>query len=103
MTRVTDGTALTVVQVTPYYKPHLGGVEIVAENLGRELVARGHNVTTVTTTLGGRCVGLRAGAAAFDEPPGRMGELPERGTGRQVPSDRPSLAPRWLRGCCRNS
>ncbi len=77
---MTSGTGLTIVQVTPYYKPHLGGVEIVAESLGRELVALGHNVTTVTSTLGGRSG--RASdqvAAAYGEPPGRTGAPPSEG------------------------
>ena len=71
---MTDGTGLTIVQVTPYYKPHLGGVEIVAENLGRELVALGHSVTTVTTRLGRGPAGTPGHpTAANGEPPGCIG------------------------------
>ncbi|GAA5009924.1 glycosyltransferase family 4 protein [Kitasatospora paranensis] len=41
----------TILQVTPYYPPHLGGLERVVENLSVEL-ARRHRVRVVTTVLG---------------------------------------------------
>lgn len=41
----------TVLQITPYYPPHLGGVERVVENLATEL-ARRHDVRVLTTTAG---------------------------------------------------
>jgi glycosyltransferase involved in cell wall biosynthesis len=41
----------TVVQITPYYPPHLGGLERVVENLAAGLSAR-HEVRVLTTTAG---------------------------------------------------
>ncbi|WP_052425205.1 glycosyltransferase family 4 protein [Streptomyces fulvoviolaceus] len=41
----------TVVQITPYYPPHLGGLERVVSNLAREQ-ARRHDVRVLTTSLG---------------------------------------------------
>ncbi|MEU4353506.1 glycosyltransferase family 4 protein [Streptomyces virginiae] len=41
----------TVVQITPYYPPHLGGLERVVLHLSRRLAQR-HDVRVVTTTLG---------------------------------------------------
>ena len=40
---------MRIVQVTPWYYPHLGGVESHVEALSRELAGRGHDVTIVTT------------------------------------------------------
>ncbi|MFJ8043009.1 glycosyltransferase family 4 protein [Kitasatospora sp. NPDC096147] len=41
----------TILQVTPYYPPHLGGLERVVEHLSRQLAGR-HRVRVVTTVLG---------------------------------------------------
>ncbi|MDH6116438.1 glycosyltransferase involved in cell wall biosynthesis [Kitasatospora sp. GAS204A] len=41
----------TILQVTPYYPPHLGGLERVVQHLAHELAPR-HRVRVVTTTLG---------------------------------------------------
>ncbi|WP_441245658.1 glycosyltransferase family 4 protein [Kitasatospora sp. McL0602] len=41
----------TILQVTPYYPPHLGGLERVVEHLSRQLGQR-HEVRVVTTVLG---------------------------------------------------
>ncbi|MFJ3964595.1 glycosyltransferase family 4 protein [Streptomyces sp. NPDC090036] len=41
----------TVLQITPYYPPHLGGLERVVLHLSRRLAER-HDVRVVTTTLG---------------------------------------------------
>jgi glycosyltransferase involved in cell wall biosynthesis len=41
----------TILQVTPYYPPHLGGLERVVEHLSRHLGQR-HEVEVVTTGLG---------------------------------------------------
>jgi glycosyltransferase involved in cell wall biosynthesis len=41
----------TIVQITPYYPPHLGGLERVVENLAVGL-SRRHDVRVVTTTIG---------------------------------------------------
>lgn len=41
----------TILQITPYYPPHLGGLERVVENLAVGL-GRRHDVRVVTTTIG---------------------------------------------------
>ncbi len=41
----------TILQVTPYYPPHLGGLERVVEHLAKQLGLR-HDVRVVTTVLG---------------------------------------------------
>jgi glycosyltransferase involved in cell wall biosynthesis len=41
----------TILQITPYYPPHLGGLERVVENLAAGL-GRRHDVRVVTTTIG---------------------------------------------------
>ncbi|MFF7632732.1 glycosyltransferase family 4 protein [Kitasatospora sp. NPDC008050] len=46
----------TILQVTPYYPPHLGGLERVVEHLAQEL-ARRHRVRVVTTVLGATVLG----------------------------------------------
>lgn len=43
---------MRIVQVAPWYHPHLGGVESHVETLSRELASRGHDVTVVTTRHG---------------------------------------------------
>lgn len=40
-----------VAQVTPYYHPHVGGVESHVESVVRELVDRGHRVSVLTAQL----------------------------------------------------
>ncbi len=45
---------MRVVQVCPYFFPHIGGVESHVLDLSRELVARGHTVTVVTSDPGDR-------------------------------------------------
>ncbi len=40
---------MRIVQVSPWFYPHLGGVESHVATLSRELVARGHEVTVVTS------------------------------------------------------
>ncbi len=40
---------MRIAQVSPWFYPHLGGVESHVESLSRELAARGHDVTVVTT------------------------------------------------------
>ncbi|MFI9819962.1 glycosyltransferase family 4 protein [Streptomyces sp. NPDC052013] len=41
----------TIVQITPYYPPHLGGLERVVSNLAQRLAHR-HDVRVLTTALG---------------------------------------------------
>ncbi|WP_133910585.1 glycosyltransferase family 4 protein [Streptomyces sp. NBC_00582] len=41
----------TIVQITPYYPPHLGGLERVVSHLAREQATR-HDVRVLTTALG---------------------------------------------------
>ncbi|GAA4852833.1 glycosyltransferase family 4 protein [Kitasatospora terrestris] len=55
----------TVLQVTPYYPPHLGGLERVVEHLSQQLSHR-HDVRVVTTVLG-------AAGAERREQRGRLG------------------------------
>ena len=43
-----------IAQVCPRYRPHIGGVETVVEEISRRLAARGHDVTVVTTDPSGR-------------------------------------------------
>ncbi|WP_431680389.1 glycosyltransferase family 4 protein [Kitasatospora sp. KL5] len=50
----------TILQVTPYYPPHLGGLERVVENLSVQLAER-HEVRVVTTALGAGGAGRRTG------------------------------------------
>ncbi|WP_051942639.1 glycosyltransferase family 4 protein [Streptacidiphilus rugosus] len=55
----------TIVQITPYYPPHLGGLERVVEHLAAQL-GRRHPVRVVTTTLGAAGAprrGVQAGVA----------------------------------------
>ncbi|HET8632388.1 MAG TPA: glycosyltransferase family 4 protein [Thermomicrobiales bacterium] len=40
---------MRVLFVTPYYKPYLGGIERAIEQLGAQLLARGHAVGVLTT------------------------------------------------------
>ena len=40
---------MKIVQVTPYFAPHFGGVESHVFELSRELLKRGHEVTVVTS------------------------------------------------------
>lgn len=39
---------MRIAQVSPWFYPHLGGVESHVHSLSRELAARGHEVTVVT-------------------------------------------------------
>jgi glycosyltransferase involved in cell wall biosynthesis len=40
---------MKIAQVCPRYKPHIGGVETVVEELSRRLAAQGHDVSVITT------------------------------------------------------
>ncbi len=40
---------MRIAQVSPWFSPHLGGVESHVRSLSRELAARGHEVTVVTS------------------------------------------------------
>jgi glycosyltransferase involved in cell wall biosynthesis len=55
----------SIAQITPYYPPHLGGMERVVENLSRGL-ARHHDVTVLTTDLGAGPEGLRVADSRLD-------------------------------------
>ncbi|MEN3263533.1 MAG: hypothetical protein V7646_427 [Pseudonocardia sp.] len=46
-----NGARRTVVQITPYYPPHLGGLENVVWHLAQQLSSR-HDVEVVTTNIG---------------------------------------------------
>ena len=54
----------TVLQITPYYPPHLGGLERVVQHLADGLGARGHEVRVVTTGLGAAGASRRSGTGA---------------------------------------
>lgn len=41
----------TIVQVVPYYPPHIGGIEIVAEEISQELIKRGYPVRVFTSNI----------------------------------------------------
>lgn len=41
-----------IAAVTPYYPPHLGGMEIVAQQLAEHLVRRNYRVEVLTSTIG---------------------------------------------------
>jgi len=40
---------MRIAQVSPWFYPHLGGVESHVMSLSRELASRGHEVTVITT------------------------------------------------------
>ncbi len=40
---------MKIAQVCPRYKPHIGGVETVVEEISRRLAAQGHDVSVITT------------------------------------------------------
>ncbi len=40
---------MKIAQVCPRYKPHIGGVETVVEEVSRRLAAQGHDVSVITT------------------------------------------------------
>lgn len=42
---------MKIVQVTPYYPPHTGGIERYVHNLSRALADRGHEVTVLTANI----------------------------------------------------
>ena len=42
---------MKILIVTHYFRPHIGGIEIVAYNQAKELIKRGHKVTIVTSKL----------------------------------------------------
>ncbi len=44
---------MKIIQVCPRYKPQIGGVETVVEEISRRMVARGHDVSVVTTDPSG--------------------------------------------------
>ncbi|BBH15746.1 hypothetical protein Back2_00330 [Nocardioides baekrokdamisoli] len=43
---------MKVLQVTHYFSPHVGGIEVVAAEVARELVAQGHQVELLTSAIG---------------------------------------------------
>ncbi|MFD0521284.1 glycosyltransferase [Paractinoplanes durhamensis] len=49
----------TITQITPYYPPHLGGMERVVESLAKGLGHK-HDVTVLTTTIGAGSAPRRA-------------------------------------------
>lgn len=49
------GCSLRILFVLTYYRPHTSGLTIYAERLARGLVARGHQVTVLTSRFDRRC------------------------------------------------
>jgi glycosyltransferase involved in cell wall biosynthesis len=47
------GKIMKIAQVCPRYKPHIGGVETVVEEVSRRLAAKGHDVSVITTDPSG--------------------------------------------------
>src|SRR3989442_10719040 len=43
---------MRIIQVCPWFQPHVGGVESHVAELSSELVRRGHDVTVVTSRTG---------------------------------------------------
>lgn len=43
--------SLNILMVTPFYPPHIGGIEYHVENLSKCLAERGHNLTILTSIL----------------------------------------------------
>lgn len=55
-------TPKTVLIVSHYYPPHLGGIEIVAQNQAERLAALGHTVTVVSSSVSTeQCSGMHNG------------------------------------------
>lgn len=54
----------TILQITPYYPPHLGGLERVVENLAAGLGTR-HDVRVFTTTIGSEGAARRTRAGGI--------------------------------------
>lgn len=44
---------MKILIVTHYFRPHIGGIEVVAYNQAKELVRKGHKVTIITSKLNG--------------------------------------------------
>ena len=53
---------MKIVQICGYYPPHLGGIEHCVKNMTVELVARGHEVTVLTSDIGNPKAGMVEGA-----------------------------------------
>jgi len=77
MTAIGGGEALRILYVSARYPPFVGGTEIHTAEVARRMVARGHDVTVLTTALepmptgeeiieGVRVVRVRAWPADFD-------------------------------------
>ncbi|HET7302435.1 MAG TPA: glycosyltransferase family 4 protein [Candidatus Saccharimonadales bacterium] len=49
---------MKIVQVTAYYPPHLGGQENVVQDLACHLAKGGHQVTVITSAVGGGAAGV---------------------------------------------
>jgi glycosyltransferase involved in cell wall biosynthesis len=95
--------ALQIVFVSHYALPHVGGIEVVVDRIARELTARGHSVTHVTSAS------LRPGELPLrDSPPYKVVRLPalnilERRAGLPYPIFEPVSLVRTLRRACRTA
>jgi D-inositol-3-phosphate glycosyltransferase len=69
---------MRILFVSHYQLPHLGGIEVIVDELARELADRGHEVTVVSSAAGGpvppRAVNYRAlRVPAYNGPEERLG------------------------------
>ena len=74
---------MKILIVTHYFKPHIGGIEIVAYNQAKELVKKGHEVTIVTSRLNRE-------KAVEQKESGYRSWLPGRWLRRKLPTARPA-------------
>ena len=47
---------MKIVQIVPYYPPHLGGMENVVKEISENLAKRGHQVKVFTSNIGRKIV-----------------------------------------------
>lgn len=55
-----------IVQVTPYFPPHPGGAERVAEMMARQLAGWGHDVRVLTSDIGATNAAVADQAGGYD-------------------------------------
>ena len=58
--RSDESGGLTILMVSHYYQPHVGGLEIAVQNLAHSLTQAGHKVTLATCASQGSTAGIRA-------------------------------------------
>lgn len=45
---------MNILMVTPFYPPHIGGIEYHVENLSKQLAKKGHKITVLTSMMPGK-------------------------------------------------